>query len=275
MNSLTDAIDSLSTVTIGTITLMSVLSAVLVFLICLVAITVIMRIVDQIQKKSKFEKTVNSFIRSSIKVALWIIAIVIVADKLGIPTTSLVTLIGVAGLALSLSVQGILSNLFSGLTMLTTKPFSAGDYVELDGVSGVVKEVDLFYTTMTTLDNKVIYVPNSEVAGAKIINYTRQINRRVDLTFTVSYDDPTEAVKAALMEAMENDERILNEPAPPFAGLLSYKESSIEYVIRAWTKQENYWDLYFALNERVREMFDKHDIELTYNHLNVHLVDKK
>ena len=275
MNSLTDAIDSLSTVTIGTITLMSVLSAVLVFLICLVAITVIMRIVDQIQKKSKFEKTVNSFIRSSIKVALWIIAIVIVADKLGIPTTSLVTLIGVAGLALSLSVQGILSNLFSGLTMLTTKPFSAGDYVELDGVSGVVKEVDLFYTTMTTLDNKVIYVPNSEVAGAKIINYTRQINRRVDLTFTVSYDDPTEAVKAALMEAMENDERILNEPAPPFAGLLSYKESSIEYVIRAWTKQENYWDLYFALNERVREMFDKHDIELTYNHLNVHLIDKK
>lgn len=261
-------------ISIGSVTLMAVLSAVAVFLVCLIVIKIILKILDRIQERSKLDNTIKSFIRSGIKIGLWIIAIIIVADKLGIQTTSLVTLIGVAGLALSLSIQGVLSNLFSGLTTLTTKPFTSGDYVELDGAGGTISEVGLFYTTMTTIDNKTIYIPNSQVAGAKIINYTRQENRRVDLTFGASYDAPTEAVKAAMMEAIESDDRIMKDPAP-FVGLLSYKDSSIEYVLRAWTKKEDFWDVYFALNEGIRRSFEKHDIEIPYDHLNVHIIGNK
>jgi len=270
---LTDIMNSFSEISLGSITLLSVLSAVLVLLVCLLVITILLKIVDRLQLKSKLDNTIKSFIRSGIKVGLWIIAVVIVADKLGIQTTSLVTLIGVAGLALSLSIQGVLSNLFSGLTTLTTKPFTSGDYVELDGVSGTVTEVGLFYTTMTTVDNKVIYIPNSQVAGAKITNYTRQKNRRVDLSFCVSYEAPTATVKAALMEAIELDARILKDPMP-FVGLLSFKDSSVEYVIRVWTKRDDFWDVYFALNEGMRDIFAKHGIGLTYNHLNVR-IDKE
>ena len=267
---LANVINSFSEISLGSITLLSVLSAVLVFLICLLVITIFLKIVDRLQLRSKLDNTIKSFIRSGIKVSLWIIAIVIVADKLGIQTTSLVTLIGVAGLALSLSIQGVLSNLFSGLTTLTTKPFTSGDYVELDGVSGAVTEVGLFYTTMTTVDNKVIYIPNSQVAGAKITNFTKQKDRRVDLSFCVSYETPTETVKAALTEAIEADERIFKDPAP-FVGLLSFKDSSVEYVIRVWTVREDFWDVYFALNEGMRDVFAKYGIGLTYNHLNVRL----
>lgn len=269
----TDMLNSFSNISWGSISLMTITSAVLVFLVCLVAITIILRIVDHIQKRSKLDQAIGSFIRSGIKVTLWIITIITVAEKLGIEMTSLVALVGVAGLALSLSIQGLLSNLFSGLTTLTTKPFTSGDFVEFDGLSGTIVKIELFYTTIVTVDNKHIYIPNSQVASSKIINYTREKNRRVDLTFCVSYEAPTETVKAALMEAIESEERILKDTAP-FVGLLSYKESSIEYVLRVWTKREDYWDVHFALNEEVREMLVKYGIEMTYDHLNVHIVEK-
>jgi len=255
-----DTLDSISNIKLGTISLMTVLSAILVFLVCLLVITIILRIVDRIQERSKLDKTINSFIRSGIKVALWIIATIIVVGKMGIETTSLVTLVGVAGLALSLSVQGLLSNLFSGITTLTTKPFTSGDFVEFGGVSGTVLKVELFYTTIVTGDNKLIYIPNSHVASAKIINYTREKNRRVDLTFAVSYNVTTETVKTALRDAAKADKRVMDEPAP-FVGLLTYKENSIEYALRVWTKKEDCGDIQFALNESVREIFTQRGIE--------------
>lgn len=269
---LLDEFNSISEISLGSLSLMTVLSAILVFLVCLLVITIILRIVDHIQERSKLDQTINSFIRSGIKVALWIIAIIIVAGKLGIETTSLVTLVGVAGLALSLSVQGLLSNLFSGITTLTTKPFTSGDFVEFGGVSGTVLKVELFYTTIVTGDNKLIYIPNSQVASAKIINYSREKNRRVDLTFSVSYEAETEAVKSALMDAVKADARVLNDPAP-FVGLINYKQSSIEYALRVWTKNEDCGDIQFALNESVREIFKERDIDMSYDHLNVHIVN--
>lgn len=268
-----DVIESLSAVSFGNITLFTVLSVILVFLVCLIAIKVLLKLLDGIMEKSKLENGVKGFVRSGSKALLWIIAIIIVADKLGFDTKSLVALMSVAGLALSLSIQGTMSNLFSGVTILTTKPFVSGDYVELDGTSGTVSEVGLFYTTMSTVDNKVIYVPNGQVTGAKIINYTRQEKRRVDISFCASYKDSTEAVKTALMDAVAADKRIINEPAP-FAGLMSYKNSSIEYVLRVWVKSEDYWSVYFGLNEMVRRLFEERGIEMTYEHINVHMMDK-
>ncbi|MBP8639961.1 MAG: mechanosensitive ion channel [Oscillospiraceae bacterium] len=267
-----DKLDEALKTSWGSLSLMDVLSAVLVFLVCLVVITIILRVVDHIQARSKLDNTINSFIRSGIKVALWIIAIIIIADKLGIETSSLVALVGVAGLALSLSIQGLLSNLFSGITTLTTKPFVAGDFVEFDGVTGTVSKVELFYTTITTVENKLVYVPNSQVASAKIINFTRETNRRVDLVFSASYEASTEEVKAALLSAAEADERVLKTPEP-FTGLLEYKQSSIEYALRVWAKKEDCVNVKFALNESVREIFKERGIEMSYDHLNVHMVN--
>lgn len=267
-----DIINRLSTISIGELTLNSLLSVILVFIVCLIAVKIISRIIDKVMEKSKLETGIKGFIRNGVKVLLWIVAIIIVADKLGIETASLVALVSVAGLALSLSIQDTMANLFSGVTILTTKPFVSGDYVELDGASGTVSEVGLFYTTVTTIDNKIIYIPNGQVAAAKIVNYTRQDKRRVDLSFRASYDDPTETVKTALMDAVALDKRILIKPAEPFAGLLSYNESSIEYVVRAWVKSEDYWNVYFELNENVRQIFKERGIQMSYKHINVHIL---
>lgn len=263
--------DTLSSISIGPVSLFEILSVILVFLVCLIAIKILMAIITKLLANSRLEPAVRGFLRSGCKGLLWVIAIIIVAGSMGIETASLVALLSVAGLALSLSVQGVMTNLFSGITILTNKPFVAGDYVDLDGASGVVMEVGLFYTTVTTVDNKIVYIPNGQVAAAKIVNYTRQDKRRVDLTFTASYNDSTESVKEALLAAARSDRRVLDEPAAPFAGLLSYKDSSIEYVLRVWTSSDDYWDVYFSLNEKVRESFKEKGIEMTYNHLNVHL----
>ncbi len=270
---LTGTLDSVSKISIGKVSLMALIYAVLAFLICLLVITIVLKVVDHIQARSKLDNTVKGFIRSGIKVSLWIIAAIVVFDKLGANMSSLVALVGVAGLALSLSIQGLLSNIFSGFTILTSKPFTAGDYVELDGVSGTVNKVELIYTTIVMIDNKIIYVPNSQVTGAKIINYTREKLRRLELSFNASYDAPTEAVKAALIDVIAAEERVLKEPTPA-VGLNAYKQSSIEYAIRVWAKREDYGDLQFALNENVRRVFRERGIEMTFDHLNVHIIEK-
>ena len=247
-----------------------VLIALVVALVCWIVIRIILSIVQKLLGKTKFDPAMQHFLLSACRVALWFVAIIIVASSLGINVASLVAVLSVAGLALSLSVQGVMSNVFSGVTVLATHPFAAGDFVELNGISGVVETVGLVYTKIKTLDNKLISVPNSEVTGAKVINYSAEPLRRVDLTFAASYDCPTEQVKKALMEAMEANEKVLRDPAP-FAGLLSYKDSSIEYVARAWCKNADYWDVYFGLNEAVRESFKRNGVEMSYAHLNIHV----
>lgn len=263
-------IDSAAGISLGSVTLLSVLSAILVFLICLLSITVILRIVGNIQKMRRLDGAIQGFIRSAIKAGLWLIAAVIIADRLGIKTASLVTLIGVAGLALSLSIQGVLANLFSGLTLLTTKPFTAGDYVDIDDISGSISEIGLFYTTLITADNKIIYVPNSQVAGTKIVNYTRREDRRVEMCFLVSRAVSPDTVKAALREAAGADARAMKEPAP-FAGLRAYRDGAAEYVLRVWTRNEDYWDLYYTLNERVGAVFEKQGIPMSGGQVTIRL----
>ena len=249
----------------------NILSAVVAALVCWIVIKIISRILFNVFEKTHFERGMKNFLLSAARVGLWSIAVIIIAGALGVEVASLVAVLSVAGLALSLSVQGIMTNLFSGVTVLATHPFVVGDYVELNGVSGTVANIGLFYTSVKTVDNKVISVPNSEITSAKVINYTHEALRRVDLTFSASYDNGTEQVKEALLSAARADSRVLTDPAP-FAGILSYKDSCIEYVLRSWVKSGDYWDVYFALNESVRESFARAGVEMTYNHLNVHVV---
>ncbi|MBQ9250125.1 MAG: mechanosensitive ion channel family protein [Oscillospiraceae bacterium] len=259
---------------LGSTALTNVISAVVIFVICLIVIKILSSVTEKMLNKStKLDGTLRGFVQSAIKIVLWILAAIIVANALGINTSSLVALVSVVGLALSLSVQNILSNLFSGLTLLVTKPFAAGDFVEVAGKTGLVKTVGLFYTQLDTLDNVAVSLPNSDVTAASVYNYNREPKRRVDMYFSAAYDEPTEKVKAAIMEAINQDARILSDPAP-FVRLFEYKGSAISYVVRVWCNNADYWDVYFDLNENVRESFQRNGVAMSYEHVNVHVVEK-
>lgn len=268
-------LSSLGKVSIGDMALSTLFSAILSFLVCFIVIKLVMKLVDKLMANPtvKLDGTIKGFLRNAIYILLWAVAVIIVANALGIDTTSLVAVVSIAGLALSLSVQNILANLFSGLTLLITKPFAAGNFVEAAGKSGLVKTVGLFYTTMDTLDNVSISIPNSEITGSTIYNYSREPLRRVDMTFSTSYDAATEDVKAAILEVVEQDSRILHDPAP-FVRLSAYKQSCIEYTVRLWVVNADYWAVYFDMNENVRESFQRHGVAMTYEHLNVHIEQK-
>ena len=249
-----------------------VVSAIIDFLICIIAIKIIMKGVTRLLSHSKrMDSVLQGYIKTAIRVALWALADIIVAGALGIPTASLVAVLSIAGLALSLSVQNILANLFSGVTLLITKPFGAGDLVDIGANSGVVKAVSLFYTVLDTLDNKVVSIPNSDVTSASITNYSRNPLRRVDMTFCASYEDSTEAVRAAILEAAQADAKIKTDPAP-FIVIGQYKDSSVEYIVRVWCDNADYWDVFFGMNERVRERFAANGVHMTFNHINVHMI---
>lgn len=268
---MTEFFDKLSAVKLGELSLGTLLSSLIVFLICYVAIRLLSRASKRLLEKNRIDASLKSFLSSAIKAVLWIIAALITADSLGIPVTSLVALVSVVGLALSLSIQGLLSNLFSGITLLVTRPFVVGDYIELGGdSSGTVKSIGLFYTVLTTPDNKVIHVPNGDITAAKIENYSSEELRRVDMSFGADYSCPTDAVFSALLEAAKADERILIEPAP-FVGISDYASSDIKYCLRVWCKNADYWSVRFGLNEAVRSSFEKHGIIMSYEHLEVHI----
>ena len=264
----------LASISIGTLSLATLLGALITFIVCLIVINVILKLVSKaLGGVKRLNQTMRGFLLSAVKLLLWVIAIVIIAGELGIPTASLVALLSVAGLALSLSVQGLLNNLFSGLTLLMTHPFDEGNFVEIAGKTGTVKSIGLLYTTINTLDNVVISIPNGDVVGASINNYSAEPLRRVDMLFSASYDEPTEKVKAAIREVVDADERILADPAP-FIALNAYKDSTVEYVVRVWVKNPDYWDVHFSLNEKVRESFTRNGVSMSYAHMNVHIVEK-
>ena len=244
--------------------------ALLVFILCRIAMKIIMKAVESLFFKTKLNEGITGFARSVVKIALWALVIIIVAETLGINTASLVAMLSVASLALSLSVQNILTNVFSGITILMSQPFQVGQFVEIAGVSGTVTAISIMRTTLETPDHKEILIPNSEITSSKIINYSSEPLRRVDLTFSAS---PTALVKQALYEAMAADERILTDPAP-FVGLLTYNPNDITYTARAWCAGADYWGVYFDLNERVREVFAKHGIKFSYPHIIVHQENK-
>ena len=259
----------------------SVLCAVLIALICFIAIKILMKLINLALDKSRhIDSTLKSFLRTALRIALWALAIVIIADSLGIPTASLVTVLGIAGLALSLSIQNIMANVFSGITLLITRPFNVGDYITVGNNGGTVRSVGLFYTVIVAYSNQVISLPNADVTSSPITNMGKLPSRaaaadsslrRIDLRFSASYDDSAEAVRTAILDAAAGDERILQTPAPVVL-VAKYGESSIEYVVWIWCKEGDYWGVYYGMNERVRTSFEKFGVTMTYNHLNVHMI---
>ena len=255
------------------ITVNMVLHAIILLVVCLVIVKILMKIVTRLLEKSKLERSLHTFIRTAIKIVLLFLTVLIVAQALDINVTSLIALLSVFGLAVSLAVQNSMSNVAGGIQVLGSKPFVVGDYVEAGGVSGTVADVGIFYTKICTVDNKLIQVPNSQIANEKIINYTTEKERRVDLTFTTSYDAPVEKVKKTIEDVMGAHALVQVTPEP-FVRVSNYGDSAIEYTVRAWCATGDYWTVYFDLMEQVKAAFDKAGIEMTYPHLNVHMVEK-
>ena len=248
-------------------------SALLTLVVGIAVVRLALMLVRRTLEKTHLEKAAHSLILSLVRVVLYLLLGLIVASSLGVDVTGVVALASVLTLAVSLSLQNMLTNVFGGLTILSTHPFSSGDFVEIAGQSGTVDEIGMAYTRLTTPDNKRISIPNSAVVGAQIVNYTANDSRRMDFNVTASYDSPTQKVIDALVLAGTVDDALLT-PAP-FAAVMEYGESAIGYVLRVWAKQENYWDVYFQINQRIKRVFDEQGIEMTYPHLNVHLDSQK
>lgn len=249
------------------------LSATVLLLLALgvVLIRAVLRLCDRVFDRSERLAPFRAYLRSTLRVVLYILLTLAILGSVGVEITSFVALLSVAGLAVSLSLQNTLSNVAGGIMLLVSKPFIVGDYVACDGIEGTVRAVDLAYTTFTTIDNKEIFVPNSQIVSAKIVNYNTLGRRRVDLTYTASYDASTAAVRAAILEAAASFPQILSDPAPAVV-ISDYGASSIAYLTKLWVEAADYWTVYYGMNERVRETFAAHDVEMTYNHLNVHMI---
>lgn len=259
----------------ASITVGKLLWGVVVFLICLIVNKLILRVVKKACKRGRMDSSYTGYIVTVVKIGLNFVAIIIFCDVIGIPISSLLAVLSIAGLALSLAVQDLLSNLISGFVILVTKPFLGGDYIELADKSGTVKSIGFMHTVLLTSDNKTVYIPNHEICISNIINYSREPSRRVDINISVSYDNSTKEVKDSIMAAFaEMGGDIYKDPAP-FVGVKEYGSSSVLYSIRVWCDNEKYWDVYYNLNELIRERFGSDNIEMTYDHINVHVVEDK
>ncbi len=247
----------------------NLLPAVIVLVTGLLTIRILMRLLTAALEKSRLEKGAHSLILSLAKVTLYLLLGLIVASSLGIDVTGVVALASVLSLAFSLSLQNMITNVIGGFTILYTHPFHSGDYVEIAGQSGTVQEINMTYTKLATADNKLISIPNSAVVAAQIVNYSAAETRRVEVTAQADYSVPTQKVIDALIQAGTVD-NVLLDPAP-CAVVTSYGDSAIGYSLRLWVKNEDYWDVYFAVNQRVKDIFDAQSITMTYPHLNVHL----
>ena len=228
----------------------------------------IMRIISKILKK-KVDPLMHMFIKNSTVILIWIVIIIAAMAELGINTTSVITMLGTAGVAISLALQGSLSNIASGLLLMVSKVLRGGDFVSINGVEGKVISTDLMFTHLDTTDNKHIAVPNSGITATNIINYTYNATRRVDLEFTAGYEDDISRVKAALEHICENTVGILNEPAYSI-NVKGYDDSAIRYSVKVWCARDNYWDVYFAVTEKVKEEFDRRGISIPFNQIDVH-----
>ena len=250
-------------------TVSKLLPAAVLLVAGILVIRAVMAIVQKFLDKSKLEKAAHSLIKSLVRVALFLLLGLTVASKLGIDVTGVIALASVLTLAISLSVQSLLTNVIGGFTLLYTQPFHSGDYVDIGADSGTVVEIGMSYTKLQTPDNKIISIPNSTVVGAQVVNYSVSETRRVEIPITASYDAPVQQVLDALVVAGTID-NVLLDPAP-MAVVMEYGESAISYSLRVWVKNADYWNVKFELNQRVKKIFDEYGIRMTYPHLNVHI----
>jgi small conductance mechanosensitive channel len=247
----------------------SLLLAVVVAVVGRYAIKFINKFVAGMLERRNVEPTVQSFLKSFVNILLVTLLIITVVGTLGVNTTSLAALLASAGLAVGMALSGNLQNLAGGLILLFFKPFKVGDFIEAQGVSGIVKAIQTFHTVLTTTDNKEMFIPNGPLSSGNVTNYTKNALRRVDFTVSVEYGTDVQKVKEVTLELLKADERIMQEPAP-FVALKELASSSVDFTVRVWTKATDYWDVFFETNERIYAEFNKQGIKFPFPQLQIH-----
>jgi small conductance mechanosensitive channel len=249
---------------------MKLVAALLVFFVGKWLSGHISRLVVRLLEKNKVELTLIHFLENLIYYTLLILVLVAAAGQLGINTTSFLTIIGAAGLAVALALKDSLSNIASGVMMIFLQPFRVGDIVTAAGVTGRVAMLNIFYTTINTLDNQKMIVPNSSITANVITNVFANPTRRVDLVFGISYGDDIGKAKGILNDLIASDPRILKNLAPTIA-VSELADSSVNFIVRPWVKSEDYWPVYYDMTEKVKTTFDKEDISIPFPQRDVHL----
>ena len=252
---------------------MKLLYAILVLIVGLRLVKFAMKLLKKSKLFNKMDKSLSSFLLSFIKIALYILLVVTIASMLGFPLTSMVTVLGSVGLAIGLALQGGLSNIAGGIIILLFKPFKVGDFVDTHEDSGTVREISLFYTTLVTPDNKVISIPNGNLANQATVNYSKETTRRLDIDVSVSYKNDINEVKEILNSILSKEKRILSEK-DIFVGLTNYLDNGMIYTIRVWVNSGDFFNVKFDLLEKIKEQFDNKNIEIPYQQLDVHIKEK-
>ncbi|MCB1851229.1 MAG: mechanosensitive ion channel [Gammaproteobacteria bacterium] len=233
-------------------------------------ISLVVKLLRTLLVRSRMDDILTNFIVSIVRSLLLLLVIVAALDRLGVDTTSLIALLGAAGLAVGLALQGSLQNFAAGVMMIIFRPFKAGDFIEAAGNSGVVEAINIFSTTMRTGDNRVIIVPNGSIYSGSIVNYSARATRRIDMVFSIGYGDDIRKARNIIQAVMDEDVRILKDPAYTVA-VSELAAHSVNFVVRPWVESANYWAVKFDLTEKIKLAFDENDISIPFPQMDVHL----
>jgi small conductance mechanosensitive channel len=251
-----------------------VIAAIAVFVIGRWVAKGVSRIIERVMTKKQVDVTLVSFVHNLSYVALLAFVIIAALNQLGIQTASFIAVIGAAGLAIGLALQGSLSNFAAGVLMIIFRPFKVGDFIEGAGVAGTVETIQIFTTQLKTPDNKTIIIPNSKISGDNIVNYSTKGTRRVDLVFGIGYTDDIDSARETIMTIITQDARVHKDPAPVVL-VSELADSSVNLTLRAWSDVGDYWDIFFNTTEKVKKEFDAKGISIPFPQRDVHLFEHK
>ncbi len=234
------------------------------------AIKIIIKLISSALERSNTEDTVRIFVTNLLNTLLMIVVFIAAINQLGIQTTSIIAVLGAAGLAIGLALQGSLSNFAAGILIVIYRPYKVGDYIQADNHLGTVDDIQIFSTVLRTPDNKIVVVPNGSIMNGSIVNFSHQKERRIDIVIGCSYDDDIDKVKEVLADVLSKDERILKEPKPRIA-LSELADSSVNFIVRPWVKNSEYLDVLYSLLEEIKKRFDQEGISIPYPQSDVHI----
>lgn len=250
----------------------NILMAIIIFIVGRIVVRIIVSITEKLLKRAGMASILTEFVSSIIKTILLLFVVIAALDQLGVNTTSLIALIGAAGLAVGLSLQSSLQNFAAGVMLIVFRPFKTGDYIEAGGTAGVVEQINIFSTTMRTGDNREVIVPNGKIYGGTITNNSARDTRRIDMVFGIGYNDDIRKAKDIIRGVLDTDERVFDEPAPLIA-VSELADSSVNFIVRPWVKRSDYFSTKCDLIENIKLAFDEHGITIPYPQMDVH-VDK-
>jgi len=253
---------------------MRVIAAIVIFIVGRWVAKGVAKLIRRVMSKSGTDETLVKFVGSMVYIAMLAFVIIAALNQLGIQTTSFIAVLGAAGLAIGLALQGSLGNFAAGILMIIFKPFKVGDFIEGAGTTGTVEEIQIFTTQLITPDNKTIIVPNAKMTGDNITNYTVKGTRRVDFVFGIGYDDDIDKARSIIKEIIDQDERVLKDPEPLIV-ISELADSSVNFTVRAWTTADDYWSFYFDTTEKVKKQFDAQGVSIPFPQRDVHMYEHK